>query len=173
MRGLLSGGAAALVIAAAIAVAALSSGLGSTATAYDTPPYGNTPPDCSGVTATPSTLSPNGQFVLVTLSGATDADADALSYHIDGVTQDEPVTGPPGTTSPDAKLTSAGADSASVLLRAERDPRGNGRVYFIAFTVSDGTDTCSGTVSVTVPRKKGVAAVADSSRWNSFTGAPV
>jgi hypothetical protein len=173
MRGLLSGGAAAVVIAAAITVAALSSGLGSTATAYDPPPYGNTPPDCSGVTAAPSTLSTGGMFVLVTLSGATDTDGDELSFHIDGVTQDEPVFGPPGTTDPDAKYTSAGADSASVLLRAEKDPKRNGRVYFIAFTVSDGTDTCSGVARVSVPRKKGVAAIADSSRWNSFTGAPV
>jgi hypothetical protein len=89
------------------------------------------------------------------------------------VTQDEPVLGPPSTTRPDAKFTTAGADSASVFLRAERDPQGNGRVYFVAFTVSDGTDTCSGVASVTVPRKKNVAAIADSSRWDSFTGAPI
>jgi hypothetical protein len=173
MRGLLSGGAAALVVAAAIAVAALSSGFGSTATAYDPPPYGNNPPDCSGVIVTPSTLSTSGKFVRVTLSGATDTDGDELSYHIDGVTQDEPVFGPPGTTGPDAQFTSDGADSPSVFLRAEKDPRGNGRVYFIEYTVSDGSDSCSGEERVSVPRKKGVAAVADSSRWDSFTGAPI
>jgi hypothetical protein len=160
------------VIAVAIAIAALSSGVGSTATAYDPPSYGNAPPDCSGVTIAPSTLAATGQFVLVALSGATDTDGDELSYHIDGVTQDEPVFGPPGTTDPDAKYTTGGADSASVLIRAEKDPRGNGRVYFVAYTVSDGTDGCSGVARVGVPRKKGVAAVADSSRWNSFTGAP-
>jgi hypothetical protein len=170
MRGLLSGGAAAVVIAVAIAVGTLSSGLGSTATAY--PPV-NTPPDCSGVAATPSTLAAGGQYGLVTLSGATDIDGDTLSFHLDGVTQDEPIAGPPGTTRPDAKVTSAGLNSASVLLRAERDPQGNGRVYFIAYTVSDGLDTCNGVATVSVPRKKGVAAIADSTRWNSFTGAPV
>src|SRR5436189_3914783 len=102
MGRLLSRGAAMIVAAAAIAVVILSSYPGSSATAYNG--YGNNPPDCSGVIVTPNTLSSSGGFALVTLSGATDADSDALSYHIDGVTQDEPVFGPPGGTHPDAKV---------------------------------------------------------------------
>jgi len=39
-----------------------------------------------------------------------------------------------------------------VSLRAERQGPGNGRVYRIAFTASDGQgDSCSGTVAVGVP----------------------
>ena len=171
MGRLLSRGAAAIVLAAAVAVAILSSYPGSSATAYNG--YGNNPPDCSAVVVTPDTLTSSKGFALVTLSGATDADSDTLSYHLDSVTQDEPVFGPPGGTHPDARVTSSGTDSASVFLRTERDPKGNGRVYFIAFTVSDGTDTCSGVVTVSVPRKKSVAAIADSARWNSFTGEPI
>jgi hypothetical protein len=50
--------------------------------------------------------------------------------------------------------------------------KGDGRVYRIAYTVSDGTDSCSGVAKVSVPRKKGQAAV-DSAppSYDSFTGA--
>jgi hypothetical protein len=42
-----------------------------------------------------------------------------------------------------------------VLLRAERDPKGDGRVYTIAFEVSDERGaTCTGEATVTVPRHK-------------------
>ena len=91
----------------------------------------NLPPDCSAVAATPGEISPapRDQFRTVTLSGATDPDGDSLSYHVDGVTQDEPVTGIGDATSPDARLTAAGAGSNQVELRSERNAQGNGRVY--------------------------------------------
>jgi hypothetical protein len=38
-----------------------------------------------------------------------------------------------------------------MMLRAERSGTGDGRVYRISFEASDGTATCSGTVSVAVP----------------------
>ncbi|MEW6758349.1 MAG: hypothetical protein AB1347_09020, partial [Acidobacteriota bacterium] len=45
-----------------------------------------------------------------------------------------------------------GVGTAQVSLRAERSGPGNGRVYRIAFTASDGQgDSCSGTVAVGVP----------------------
>jgi hypothetical protein len=99
----------------------------------------NQPPDCSAVTATPSTLSQmRDQMALISLSGATDANGDTLSYRIDGVTQDEYVTGVGDDTFPDAALTAAGANSNQVLLRSEANPQFNGGVYRIAYTVSDG-----------------------------------
>jgi hypothetical protein len=146
---------------------------------------GNEPPDCSAVTATPRTLSGmRDKMALVTLSGATDPDGDTLSYQIDGVTQDEYATGVGDDTFPDAALTSGGASSNQVLVRAEANPQFNGRVYRIAYTVSDGHGhSCSGTAGpsgtttakVGVPRKKGTPAIdnGDSTSWNSFTGAPI
>jgi len=145
----------------------------------------NQAPDCAGVTATPASLGQmRDKLVPVTLSGATDQDGDAVSYHIDGVTQDEYVTGTGDDTSPDAALTAAGADSNRVLLRSEANPLLNGRVYRIGFTVSDGQGgSCTGTAGprattsarVGVPRRKGTAAIDDgsSASWNSFTGVPV
>jgi dipeptidyl aminopeptidase/acylaminoacyl peptidase len=124
----------------------------------DWQPIPNRPPDCSTVRATPDSLSPpNRSFRVVALDGATDPDGDALTLTIDGVTQDEPLRGQGDHTSPDAIL----SDDGSVLrLRAESRRRGDGRVYRIAFTASDGRGgTCSGTASVEVPRRRGVAAI--------------
>ena len=137
------------------------------------------------MTATPRTLAQmRDKMALVTLSGATDPDGDTLSYQIDAVTQDEYVTGVGDDTSPDAALTAAGADSNQVLVRSEANPQFNGRVYRIAYTVSDGQGgTCSGTAGssgtttakVGVPRKKGTPAIdnGDATSWNSFTGARI
>jgi dipeptidyl aminopeptidase/acylaminoacyl peptidase len=116
------------------------------------PRVGNAPPDCSAVKATPDTLRPPKphKLVPVTLSGATDPDGDEVSLTVTGVTQDEPLTGQGDNTSPDA--TSAPAHD-QVNLRGERSPGGDGRVYRIAFTASDGAGgTCSGTSTVGVPR---------------------
>jgi Tol biopolymer transport system component len=135
----------------------------------DWAPLANRPPDCSGVTATPGALlSPDGRFRRVALSGAGDPDADSVTTTVTGVTQDEPVRGARDLTSPDAVI---GATAAEVRLRAERDPKGDGRVYRIAFEVSEGrSGTCSGEVSVSVPRKKKEPAI-DSAppSYDSFT----
>jgi hypothetical protein len=148
--------------------------------------FANGPPDCSGVAAAPASIWPQtrDQMALVTLSGATDPDGDALTYHVDGVTQDEPVTGVGDDTSPDAALTAAGQDSNKVLVRSEANSRFNGRVYRIAYTVSDDHGgSCSGTAGtsgdttakVAILRKKGTVAIDDggATSWDSFTGAPV
>jgi hypothetical protein len=120
---------------------------------YCPPP--NEPPDCSTVTASPSTLwPPNHTFRLVTLTGATDPDGDEVTLTITGVTQDEPVNGiGDGNTSPDAQ---PGPSSNTVFVRAERSGRGDGRVYRISFTGADAAGgTCSGTVTVGVPHDRG------------------
>jgi WD40 repeat protein len=128
----------------------------------------NRPPDCSGGTASPHTLERhNHEFELVTLSGATDPNGDPLSISVTGVTQDEPVLTNGDDTAPDAQSAAA---SEQVYLRAERNPKGDGRVYRIAYVVSDGEGgTCSGTVTVTVPRKRGEAAVDSGTTHDSFT----
>jgi len=119
----------------------------------DWQPIINQPPDCSGVTANPRSLRlANHHFRTVTLAGASDPDGDAITIAIDGVTQDEPVG-----RRPDAR---AGGSADEVKLRAQRDPRGDGRVYRIAFTASDGAGgECSGEATVEVRRKKNQPAV--------------
>jgi hypothetical protein len=129
----------------------------------------NRPPDCSRVTVTPAVLSPaKRHFTRVRLAGATDPDGDAVGISITAVSQDEPVSGRgAGKLAPDAR-TAAAPDR--VRLRRERNGQGDGRVYRISFTVSDGNGgSCDGTATVGVPRKKRVAAV-DSSppAYDSF-----
>ena len=146
----------------------------------------NSPPDCSGVSATPAAIWPRtrDQLTLITLSGATDPDGDPLAYRIDGVTQDEWVSGIGDDTFPDAALTPAGASSNQLLVRSEANSHFDGRVYRIAYTVSDGKGgSCSGTAGpagsttakVSVLRSKLTSAGdgGDDRSWDSFTGAPV
>jgi hypothetical protein len=133
----------------------------------DWQPVLNHPPDCSGVAVSRPVLNTHNLHLMpVTLDGATDPDGDAVSISVDGVTQDEPVTAPGDHTSPDATY----ARGSELRVRAERNPHGDGRVYRIAFTASDGRGgSCSGTAKVSVPRKKHKAAV-DSAppRYDTF-----
>ncbi len=121
-------------------------------------PSPNSSPDCSTVTPDrPALRPPNHKFQAVTLRGATDPDGDPVTLEITGVTQDEPVRTATDRRSPDARVTSS---PERVRLRAERDPRGDGRVYRIEFNASDGQGgECDGTASVEVPRLPGRAAV--------------
>jgi hypothetical protein len=130
----------------------------------------NQSPDCSNVTADPDTLwSPNHHLRLVTLTGGTDPDGDTVAITITGVTQDEPVSGPPGNTAPDA---APGFSSYTVQLRAERDGGSDGRVYRIAFRCDDGNGgTSTGQVVVGVPHdhRPGSVAVDSGGSFDSFT----
>jgi hypothetical protein len=130
----------------------------------------NRPPVCTGVRAAPNSLwPPNHKFQTVTLSGATDPDGDAITLTITGVTQDEALNGTgDGDTAPDAATVAGRSDQ--VQLRAERSGSGDGRVYRIAFTVSDGKLTCSGTVFVGVPHDQSGSPAVDTTSVvvNSF-----
>jgi Tol biopolymer transport system component len=123
----------------------------------DWQPVPNRPPDCSSVAASRTVLTTvNRRLVAITLDGATDPDGDSLTLSVDGVKQDEPVSSSGDPTSPDAIDEGEG----ELRVRAERNPRGDGRVYRIAFTASDGRGgSCSGTATVSVPRKKRKPAV--------------
>ena len=56
-----------------------------------------------------------------------------------------------------------------ILLRAERAGTGNGRVYAVQFTASDGQGgNCSGSVKVGVPHSKKDTAVEGPQLYNSF-----
>jgi len=90
----------------------------------------------------------------VGVQGVTDPENDPIDIVINGVTQDEPVTGlGPDDRSPDAIITGG----AYVWLRGELDPGterkpGNGRVYSVSFKAIDSLGAVSsGRVKVTVP----------------------
>ena len=82
------------------------------------------------------------------IEGVSDADSlyNQVQIQITGVMQDELV----GKHGPDAIIQNL-EPSDKVLLRAKREGKGNGRVYHIAFTASDGFESCVGTVQVVVP----------------------
>jgi PKD repeat protein len=109
---------------------------------------GNQPPNCSQARPSVSQIwPPNHGFVPVSVLGVTDPDGDPVTITIDGVTQDED---PSGSHCPDAR-----ENGSRVDLRAERNGSGNGRIYEISFTASDGRGgTCSGTVTVCVPKNQ-------------------
>ena len=131
----------------------------------------NQPPQCATATAHPRVLLPgNRNFRRVSVEGIGDPDGDPVTVQVDHVTQDEPVRASSDRTSPDAIVPPG--DSGDVRVRAERNPHGDGRVYRIEFTAADGNgSSCSGTVEVTVPRKKKQAAI-DSSppAYDSLAG---
>jgi Tol biopolymer transport system component len=142
---------------------------GGTRTDFNWQPIVNQPPQCTGVKASrPVLTTANRKLVPITLDGSTDPDGDPITLMVDGVTQDEPVTGRSDNTSPDAIDEGEG----ELRVRAERNPHGDGRVYRIAFTASDDHgSSCSGTVTVSVSRKKHKPAV-DSAppSYDSFAG---
>ena len=112
----------------------------------------NRPPDCSGVGPDLTSLWPaNKGLRLVGVGGAAYPDGDAVSLEITGVSQDEPSGGADAA---------AGTDASHVYLRAERDAKGDGRVYRISFKVTDALGaSCAGTANVSVPRHNHAVAV--------------
>ena len=116
----------------------------------------NQPPDTSAASADPGCLwPPNHKFVDVSILGVTDPDGDLVTITITAITSDEPTESDKGSGgakhAPDAD--GVGTDKASV--RAERSGDGDGRVYEITFTASDGQGGESeGSVLVKVPHDK-------------------
>jgi hypothetical protein len=104
----------------------------------------NTAPDVSNAQAsTPTLWPPNNKMVPITVEGVTDADGDEVTITITSIMQDE-------KTGKQADASGIGTDTASV--RAERDGKGDGRVYHIFFTADDGNGgVTAGEVTVSVP----------------------
>ena len=112
----------------------------------------NAAPTCGSASAQHGELQPNKHFRDAFLRGIRDPDGDPMTLDVTGITQDEPVGG-----EPDARLTGA---PDKVQVRAERDPRGDGRVYRIAFRAADDHGgACEGVITVGVPRHKDRPAV--------------
>jgi hypothetical protein len=132
----------------------------------------NRPPNCATAIAAPRVLwPPNHRFHAVAVSGATDPDGDAVAIAVSGVTQDEPVDGSgDGASAPDARN---GDRPSAVELRAERSGSGDGRVYRIAFSGTDGNGgSCTGSAIVGVPhdRRRGAEAIDSGGSYDSFGG---
>jgi hypothetical protein len=109
------------------------------------------PSEPGGVVATESQADLRG------ITGVTDPDNDQVTINVTVVTQDEPVNGlGDGDTSPDAVLR-----GDSVLLRAERSGKGNGRIYAVHFVAMDTLGgTCAGTLTMGVS-------------YNTMPGSPI
>jgi hypothetical protein len=135
---------------------------GSTSTAYVTVKIlnWNQPPDVSGAHADmPVLWPPDHKMIQVHILGVNDAQSNA-TITITKVTQDEPTNGlGDGDTPIDAIISGSGD---SVLLRAERSGKGNGRVYWVYFTAADPEASVSGYVKVMVPHDKKTDAAIDS-----------
>ena len=119
-------------------------------------------PICTKLAASPPELwPPNHKLHLVTVTGATDPDGNALTTTITSVTQDEPLNGlGDGDTSPDAF---PGPESDQAWIRAERSGLGDGRVYALHVTVTDGLGgECTGIATVSVPHDQSGAPAVDS-----------
>jgi hypothetical protein len=116
----------------------------------------NEPPACDAAVAVPALLwPPNHTLQRVKVQGVTDPDGDPVAITIERVTQDEPAdAADDGRTCPDAVLVDVDGDGVpeSAGVRAERNGKGNGRVYEIHFTARDGRGGESrGSVKVLVP----------------------
>ncbi len=115
-------------------------------------------PDCSGAIASANPIWPPDHTMRdIAIEAVTDPNGDDITITIDSIFQDEEVSGKgSGNTSPDG--TGVGTDT--VQIRAEKSGKGDGRVYHIEFTASDGELTCSGIVTVGVPHdQRGTDAV--------------
>jgi hypothetical protein len=115
--------------------------------------FSNQPPVCSGSPSVAELWPPDHSMRSVSINGVTDPDGDATNITINSVFQDEPVNGlGDGDTAPDA----TGVGTATASVRAERSGTGDGRVYVIAYTATDGRGgSCSGTVEVSVRHSQG------------------
>jgi hypothetical protein len=122
----------------------------------------DTQPPTLGVLAEPSVLwPPNHDLVAVETSFIAQdlCDSSAVRVELVSVTSSEPddAAGPQdGATAQDIQQAAIGTADASMLLRAEREGKGPGRVYELIYRATDGagnTATASGVV--TVPHDQG------------------
>ena len=114
----------------------------------------NQTPDCSTAYAALGCLwPPNHKFVDINIMGVTDPDGDPITITITNITSDEPTATDKGSGGAKHAPDAIGVSTDTASVRAERSGRGDGRVYVIYFTASDGRGgTCEGgSVVVKVP----------------------
>jgi hypothetical protein len=126
----------------------------------------NASPVCSRARASIEMIwPPNHNLMAVSILGVSDPDGDPVTIRIDRILQDEPTNRlGDGDACPDAQ----GVGTSTAQLRAERNGNGNGRVYTIFFTATDGRgESCQGSVKVCVPHNKNAACVDEGPAFNS------
>jgi len=117
---------------------------------------------------------PDHSWADVNITGISDPDGDPVALLVMGVTQDEPVEshgegGAEGGVGVGPSCADAAIVDGRARIRLERDGSGNGRVYAITFSASDGCGgTSEGRVSVCVPHEPGRECVDDGQRFNSL-----
>jgi hypothetical protein len=104
----------------------------------------NRPPDCSGATASPSVIWPaNGKMIPVSILGVSDPEGHPVALKVTGISQDE------------SGAAFSGIGSSVAQIKAERDGKGDGRVYRIQFEATDPSGaSCAGEVTVCVPHDR-------------------
>jgi len=110
----------------------------------------NLPPVCDDAFASPDSLwPPNHKFVPIGIDGVHDPDGDPIAITVTAVAQDEPLDA--GTCA-----AASGLGTDVVLLSAERNGNGDGRVYHVAFRADDPAGAfCTGEVDVCVRHDNG------------------
>ena len=108
--------------------------------------------DCSQAFANPVCLWPaNHKYVDIEIMGVSDPEGDPVDVVITSIMQDERVDAKgqgDGRTLQDGK----GIGTSAASIRAERQGKGNGRVYDISFEATGPSgEQCSGIVTVCVP----------------------
>lgn len=131
-------------------------------------PFPNQPPDCSLATPSRAILWPaNNKFVALAIQDITDPEGDPITLTITSIFQDEPVGR--GNSAPDGQ----GVGTDWFELRAERLGAGNGRVYHVTFTASDGSGgACTGETLVAVPHDQARPAVDGGTLFDSTVPTP-
>ncbi|PYJ92371.1 MAG: hypothetical protein DME62_12985 [Verrucomicrobia bacterium] len=118
----------------------------------------NTPPTLVNPRAdVPVLWPPDHRMVQIHILGVVDPDQPPYNstITINSVTQDEPTNGlGDGDTPVDAIITHNPGSDDTLLLRAERSGKGDGRVYHICFTAADPEGSVTGCVDVIVPHDK-------------------
>jgi hypothetical protein len=112
-----------------------------------------TAPTIQSLSATPGVLNKTShEMIPVTIAAsATDGCAGGVTCRIVSVSSNEPLSGTGGgDLSPDWEITG----DLTLRLRAERSPKGDGRVYTIIVRCTDAAgNATTSTVTVAVPRK--------------------
>jgi hypothetical protein len=98
---------------------------------------------------------PNHKMVDISIMGVTDPDGDPVTITITGITSDEATAAEEGAGGKNHSPDADGVGTNDATVRAERSGDGDGRVYEISFSASDGVGgVAEGSVKVGVPHDK-------------------